>query len=80
MSLYRYIPNREHLIDNVVDLVVDELYAEPRCCCCPPAAGRITCAGSRTGCAGWRSPIPTCSLATRPPHGFTTAERAIFAT
>jgi len=29
MSLYRYIPGREHLIDSVVDLVVDELYADP---------------------------------------------------
>ncbi len=29
MALYRYVPGREHLIDWVVDLVVDELYADP---------------------------------------------------
>jgi len=29
MALYRYIPSREHLIDWVVDLVLDELYADP---------------------------------------------------
>ncbi len=29
MALYRYVPGRERLIDWVVDLVVDELYADP---------------------------------------------------
>lgn len=29
MSLYRYVPSRENLLDGVVDLVIDELYADP---------------------------------------------------
>jgi AcrR family transcriptional regulator len=29
MSLYRYVPNREGLLDGVVELVVDELYGDP---------------------------------------------------
>jgi AcrR family transcriptional regulator len=29
MALYRYVPSRENLIDGVVELVVDELYADP---------------------------------------------------
>jgi len=46
MALYRYVPGREHLIDWVVDLVVDELYADPEVLLLPTA--------------GWRSPILTC--------------------
>lgn len=29
MSLYRYVPSRENLLDGIVDLVIDELYADP---------------------------------------------------
>ena len=29
MSLYRYVPNREGMLDGVVELVVDELYGDP---------------------------------------------------
>ncbi len=29
MALYRYVPAREDLLDGVVDMVVDELYADP---------------------------------------------------
>ncbi|MFC7575244.1 TetR/AcrR family transcriptional regulator [Klenkia terrae] len=29
MSLYRYVPGREDLLDGVVDTVVDELFADP---------------------------------------------------
>jgi len=29
MALYRYVPSREDLLDGVVELVVDELYADP---------------------------------------------------
>ena len=29
MSLYRYVPSREHLLDGIVEIVVDELYSDP---------------------------------------------------
>lgn len=29
MALYRYVPSRESLLDGVVELVVDEMYADP---------------------------------------------------
>ncbi|RFU22102.1 TetR/AcrR family transcriptional regulator C-terminal domain-containing protein [Geodermatophilus marinus] len=29
MALYRYVPSREHLLDGVVETVVDELYGDP---------------------------------------------------
>jgi AcrR family transcriptional regulator len=29
MSLYRYVPSREDLLDGIVELVVDELYSDP---------------------------------------------------
>ena len=30
MALYRYVPSRQHLLDGVVETVVDELYADPQ--------------------------------------------------
>ncbi|MGY1622840.1 TetR/AcrR family transcriptional regulator C-terminal domain-containing protein [Geodermatophilus sp. SYSU D00965] len=29
MALYRYVPSREHLLDGVVETVIDELYGDP---------------------------------------------------
>jgi AcrR family transcriptional regulator len=29
MALYRYVPSREHLLDGIVETVVDELYGDP---------------------------------------------------
>lgn len=30
MALYRYVPSRENLLDGIVEMVVDELYADPQ--------------------------------------------------
>ena len=30
MALYRYVPSRQHLLDGIVETVIDELYADPQ--------------------------------------------------
>jgi len=60
MALYRYVPGREHLIDWVVDLVVDELYADPEVLLLPTGGWQDYLSRLALRCGGWPWPILTC--------------------
>jgi len=60
MSLYRYVPGKESLLDGMVELVIDGLTATRMCTCPPRTGGRSTCNASRTASAASLWSIRRC--------------------
>ena len=71
MSLYRYVPGKEDLLDAIVESLIAGMYADPEVSRGARAtAGRTSCSAWPTACAGW--PWRTCKafplVASRPPE------------
>ena len=54
MSLYRYVPGREDLLDEVVEAIVGEMQHDDDVIETLTTVGRTSCNGSPTGCGAWR--------------------------